>query len=147
MEFRYNTDALRPARGVEVETPELINLVLVMRGEPIIRSRQSLFFFELHIGRNKRERNKPLCDFGSARGCRVLKYRWIPQRQRFVRLHGSIISGPVSHNCLRKTSRRAAKNIKIFEESCATEVPRRTNYKLCRRNGTSVFTVVKRKHR
>ena len=55
MKFRDNTYALGSARGEEVETVELIDLILVVLGEPVLRSRESLSVLELHIRRGERE--------------------------------------------------------------------------------------------
>src|SRR5437773_2607135 len=95
MEFRDDAHTLRPARGVKVETAKLIDLVLVMLGEPIIGARERVFLFEFHIGRRERKRNKSLRNFGGARRSRVFQHRRTPQGKRFIarnRFHGSILN-------------------------------------------------------
>src|SRR5258708_31185439 len=91
MKFRANTYTLRPAWSVEVKTAELIDFFLVMLGEPVIRTRESLLLFELHIRRSKRKLNKPLRDVGGTRRRRVFQDRRISQWKRLVSgFHGSI---------------------------------------------------------
>src|SRR6266481_5064705 len=85
MKFRDDTYALGTARGEEVEAVELIDLFLVMLGEPVLRGRESIFVFELHIRGSKRKPDQPLRDFGNAIR-RGMFHQWrISERERVVR--------------------------------------------------------------
>src|SRR5713101_4856585 len=85
MKFRDNAYALGSARGIEVETIKLINFILVMLGEPVLRARESIFVFELHIRRNEGKPDKSLGDFGSAIRRRMFDEWRIPKRERSIR--------------------------------------------------------------
>ena len=85
MKFWDHTYALGPARGMEIETVELIDLILVMLGEPVLRTESASSVFELHIRRSKRKPDQPLSDFRNAIR-RGMFYQWrIPKRERLVR--------------------------------------------------------------
>ena len=66
MKFWDNAHALRSARRMEIETIKLINFILVMLREPVLRARESILLFELHIRRSKWKPDQPLGDFGDA---------------------------------------------------------------------------------
>jgi hypothetical protein len=94
MKFRDHTYALGSARGEEVETVEMIDRILVVLGEPVLRGRESLSVLELHIRRGEGKLDQSLGDFGNAiRG--LVFYLWrIPEWQRLTgfRIHTSILS-------------------------------------------------------
>ena len=93
MEFGHDTHAFGPSRGVEVEAAKLIDLILVMLGEPVLRTRKSLVVFELQIGRGERKRDKSLRDFGCACRCRMVQRRRISQGKRVgSRFHRSLLN-------------------------------------------------------
>src|SRR5215831_11177030 len=85
MKFRHNAHALWSARRVEVKIVEPIDLILIMLGEPVLRSRESLVLFELYVRRSKRKRDQALSDFGNAIR-RGMFHQWrIPHRERILR--------------------------------------------------------------
>ncbi|PYJ24032.1 MAG: hypothetical protein DME99_00850 [Verrucomicrobia bacterium] len=85
MKFRDNAHALGSARDIEIETIKLINFILVKLGEPVLRDRESIFVFELHIRLSEGKPDKSLGDFGNAIR-RGMFYRWrISKRERLIR--------------------------------------------------------------
>src|SRR5206468_12527588 len=94
MKFRDHTYALGSALGEEVETVEMIDRILVVLGEPVLRGRESLSVLELHIRRGEGKLDQSLRDFGNAIR-RWVVYQWrIPEWQRFpgYRIHTLILS-------------------------------------------------------
>jgi hypothetical protein len=85
MKFRDNAYALGSAGSVEVEIVELIDLILVMLGEPILRNRETIVLFELHIRRSEWEPDQPLSDFGNATRRGMFRQWRLPKRKRLVR--------------------------------------------------------------
>ena len=84
MKFRDHTYALGSARGEEVETVEMIDRILVVLGEPILRGRESLSVLELHIRRAEGKLDQSLGDFSNAIR-RWVFYQWrIPKWQRLI---------------------------------------------------------------
>jgi hypothetical protein len=116
MKFRDYTYALGSARGEEVETVEMIDFILVMLREPVVRGRESLSVLELHIRRAEGKLDQPLRDFGSAIR-RWMFYQWrIPEWQRLTgyRIHSSILSCALEnadHTVFTKNPLRKSKNI------------------------------------
>src|SRR5882724_6518934 len=94
MKFRDNAHALGSARSVEVEIVELIDLILVMVGEPVLRDRERIFAFDLHIRGSEWKLDQPLSNFGNAIRRGMFRQWRIPKRKRLVRnrIHVSVLN-------------------------------------------------------
>src|SRR6266480_5126664 len=116
MKFRDHTYALGSARGEEVETVEMIDFILVMLGEPVLRGRESLSVLELHIRRGEGKLDQSLGDFGNAiRRC-VVYQRRIPEWHRLTgyRIHTLILSCALEnadHTVFTKNPLKKSKNM------------------------------------
>ena len=116
MKLRDNTYALGSARGEEVETIELIDFIVVMLGEPVLRARESLSVLELHIRRSEGKLDQSLRDFSNTIR-RWVFYQWrIPEWQRLTgfRIHTSILSCALEnadHTVFTKNPLKKSKNI------------------------------------
>src|SRR6266480_1297218 len=85
MKFRDNAHALGTARGMEIETTKLINVILFMLSEPVLRDRESILIFEFHIRRSEGKPDKSLSNFDDAIR-RGMFYIWrIAKRERSIR--------------------------------------------------------------
>src|SRR5438094_4861372 len=100
MKFRDNAHALGSARSVEVEIVELIDLILVMLCESVLRNRESILAFELHIRRSKRKPDQPLSDFCNAIRRGMFRQWRLPKRKRLVRnrIHVSSLNCSLMHS-------------------------------------------------
>src|SRR5207249_10129674 len=99
MKLRDNTYALGSARGEEVETIELIDFIVVMLGERVLRARESLSVLELHIRRSEGKLDQSLRDFSNTIR-RWVFYQWrIPEWQRIdgFRIISSLISCAIDY--------------------------------------------------
>src|SRR6266705_3326327 len=117
MKFRDHTYALGSARGEEVETVELIDRILVVLGEPVLRGRKSFSVLELHIRRGEGKLDQSLGDFANAIR-RWVVYQWrIPEWQRLTgcRIHTSILLScaleNADHTVFTKNPLKKSKNI------------------------------------
>jgi hypothetical protein len=127
MKFRDHTYALGSARGEEVETVEMIDRILVVLGEPVVRGRESVSVLELHIRRGEGKLDQSLGDFGNAIR-RWVVYQWrVPEWQRLIgyRIHSSILRCALEnadHTVLTKNPLKKSKNInKIRRANAAPE--------------------------
>src|SRR5882757_9075751 len=85
MKFRDNAHALGSARSVEVEIVESIDLILVVLGKPVLRDRERIVLFDLHIRGSEWKPDQPLSDFGNATRRGMFRQWWLPKRKRLVR--------------------------------------------------------------
>src|SRR5436190_23702243 len=124
MKLRDNTYALGSARGEEVETIELIDFIVVMLGEPVLRARESLSVLELHIRRSEGKLDQSLRDFSNTIR-RWVFYQWrIPEWQRLTgfRIHTSILSCALEnadHTVFTKNPLKKSKNMKKIRRANA----------------------------
>src|SRR6266496_2514672 len=124
MKLRDNTYALGSARGEEVETIELIDFIVVMLGEPVLRTRESLSVLELRIRRSEGKLDQSLRDFGNPIR-RWVVYKWrIPEWQRLTgyRIHTLILSCALEnadHTVFTKNPLKKSKNMKKIRRANA----------------------------
>src|SRR5882724_10345812 len=124
MKFRDHTYALGSARGEEVETVELINFILVVLGEPVLRGRESLSVLELHIRRGEGKLDQSLGYFSNAIR-RWVVYQWrVPEWQRLIgyRIHTSILRCALEnadHTVSTKNPLKKSKNINKMRQANA----------------------------
>ena len=133
MKFRDDAHALRAARRMEIETIKLINFILIMLSEPVVRARERIVF-ELHIRRSKWKPDQPLSDFGNAIRSGMLHQWRIPKRERLVRnrIHVSALNCAVMRtNRSPKPYLRKGKNRFGWRNSVKRRLFRRLCYCEC----------------
>src|SRR6266498_3834432 len=120
MKLWNHSHTLEPARSVEVEVVELIYLVLVMLGKPVLRNRERIIVFELHIRGSKWKPDQPLSDFSNAIRRGMFRQWWLPKGERFVRnrIHVSALNCSSMRSNVHQNLPREKTKIDSDEEFC-----------------------------
>src|SRR4051794_17204539 len=114
MKLWNDSHAFGAARRVKIDIGKLVDFVLIMLREPVVRARERLFFFQLHIRRSERKCGKALGYFRGACWRRVFEHRWISEGKRLVcSIHVSTLNLPDQKIVLHKRMDDQSKILKF----------------------------------